>query len=47
MLIRILEIIYMYNEPLMIIIVLILAISGKTNDDMDLAEYVVDAEECD
>ena len=21
--------------------------SGKTNDDMDLAEYVADAEECD
>ena len=37
----------MYNEPLMIIIVLILAISGKTNDDMDLDEYVADADRCD
>ena len=31
----------------MIIIALMLALVGKTNDDMDLAEYVVDADECD
>ena len=31
----------------MIIIALVLALVGKTNDDMDLAEYVADADECD
>ena len=31
----------------MIIISLVLALVGKTNDDMDLAEYVVDADNCD
>ena len=32
----------------MIVIALVLALVGKTNDNnMDLAEYVVDAEECD
>ena len=31
----------------MIIIALMLALVGKTNDDMGLDEYVVDADECD
>ena len=31
----------------MIIIALVLALVEKTNDDMDLAEYVVDADEGD
>ena len=36
-----------YNEPLMIIIALMLALVGKTNDDMDPYEYVAEADECD
>ena len=39
---------YVYNKPLMIVIVLVLAlVEKKINDDMDLDEYVVDADECD
>ena len=31
----------------MIIIALVLALVEKTNDNMDMAEYVADADECD
>ena len=34
-----------YNEPLMIIIALMLALVGKNNDDMDSDEYVAEADE--
>ena len=36
-----------YNEPLMIIIALMLELVGKTNDDMELDKYVAEADECD
>ena len=39
---------YVLYEPLMIIIALMLAsMEKKTNDEMDPAEYVADADECD
>ena len=44
MLVRIVRIIH-YNEPLMIIIALVLGLVEKSNDDMDMAEYVADADE--
>ena len=36
---------YIYNEPLMIVIALVLAlVEKKTNNNMDLVEYVADAD---
>ena len=39
---------YIYNEPLMIVIALVLALVEKKNNNghMDLAEYVADADKC-
>ena len=38
----------MYNEPLMVNIALVLElVEKKTNDNMIMAEYVADADECD
>ena len=35
------------SEPLIIITTLVLTLVEKTNDNLDMVEYVADADECD